>query len=75
MNEAQTELVENTLRIVGWLALVLGLLILVVGFSNNLDLEDIFDTEKAAFIVWSPFVIGVASLWIRAFMRAGRRRV
>ena len=75
MNEAQLDLVEHTLRIIGWLALVAGVLILVLGFSNHLVLEDILDAEGGAFIVWPPFIIGVVALWIRAFIRAGRRSV
>ena len=75
MSEAQLDLVERTLRIIGWLALVVGVLVLVLGFSNHLVLEDILDTEGGAFIVWPPFIIGVIALWIRAFIRAGRRSV
>ena len=71
MNAAQRNLVERSLRVVGWLALALWVLILVVGLANNLYVRDIFDTEEAAYIVWPPFFIGVLSLWMRAYMRAG----
>ena len=70
MNAGQRLLVEKTLRVIGWVALIIGLLILIVGLTNNLDLEDIFDPDEAAYIVWPPIVIGVVSLWSRAFMRA-----
>ncbi|MBD8592319.1 hypothetical protein IFT75_02750 [Pseudomonas sp. CFBP 8758] len=72
MNLAQQALVDRTLRAIGWISLVIGALILVVGLANNLDLEDLFDTEEAALIVWPPFVIGIVALWARAYMRAGR---
>lgn len=75
MNSAQTDLVEKSLKVIGWLALVIGALILVLGFANNLDLADVFDTEEAAYIVWPPFLIGAVALWMRAYMRAGRRSV
>ncbi|KOX63809.1 hypothetical protein AA303_17055 [Pseudomonas psychrophila] len=72
MNIAQKDLVERSLKVIGWLALVSWALFLVVGLANNLHVEDLFDTEEAAFIVWPPFIIGVFSLWMRAYMRAGR---
>ena len=40
-------------------------------FGNNWDASDFFDTEEAAYTVWPPFIIGVLSLWMRAYMRAG----
>ncbi|MBT0623586.1 MULTISPECIES: hypothetical protein [Pseudomonas] len=73
MNEAQLNLMEKTLWIVGWLALVLGLLILVLGISSKIDLEDISNIHKDALVFWPPFIIGVIALWSRAFIRAGRR--
>ena len=71
MNAAQRNLVERSLRVVGWLALALWVLTLVIGFGNNWDASDFFDTEEAAYTVWPPFIIGVLSLWMRAYMRAG----
>ncbi|AZF63742.1 MULTISPECIES: hypothetical protein [unclassified Pseudomonas] len=75
MHEAQIDLLEKTLRMIGWLALVLGILILSLGISNKIDLEDICDIHEGALIVWPPFIIGVVALWSRAFIRAGRRSV
>lgn len=73
MNEAQTNLVERTLKVIGLLALMLGIFILVVGLANNLYVRDIFDADEAAFIVWPPFIIGIIALWVRAYIRAGRK--
>ena len=72
MSEAQLNLLEKTLCIVGWLTLVLGLLILVLGIFNKIDLEDISDIHRGGLVFWPPFIIGVIALWSRAFISAGR---
>ncbi|WP_336346564.1 hypothetical protein [Pseudomonas monsensis] len=72
MNAAQIDLIERSLRVIGWLSLVIGALMLIIGFTNNLRIDDVFDTDEAAYVVWPPFIIGGVALWMRAYLRAGR---
>ena len=74
MNAAQRDLVERSLKVLGWVfAVALGL-VLFAGFANRGTrfIEDIFDPDEAATIVWPLLVAAAVLLWTRAFMRAGR---
>lgn len=74
MNAAQRDLVERSLRVLGWVfAVALGL-VLFSGFANRGTrfIEDIFDPDEAATIVWPLLVAASVLLWTRAFLRAGR---
>jgi hypothetical protein len=73
MNAAQQVLVEKTLGAFGYIALLLGALILFFGLNSHWNLDDLFDADEAAWVVWPPLIIGSASLWLRAYLRAGRK--
>jgi hypothetical protein len=73
MNAAQQALIEKTLAVIGYIALPLGALILLSGLNSHWDLDDLFDADEAAWMVWPPLIIGSASLWVRAFLRAARK--
>ncbi|MBK5516416.1 hypothetical protein [Pseudomonas sp. TH10] len=75
MNAGQKTLVEKTLGIVGWVSATILGLILLAGFvdKGRRFLPDIFDSEEMAPIVWPLFLVAATLLWMRAYMRAGRK--
>lgn len=75
MNAGQRSLVEKTLGLVGWVAAAILALVLLVGFGSDGGrfMEDIFDSEEAAPIVWPLFIASATLLWARAYMRAGKQ--
>ncbi|KTB66980.1 MULTISPECIES: hypothetical protein [Pseudomonas] len=81
MNNAQKLLIERSLRRLGlWLiATFIGLItwgIIRLSINQRFTFErfmdGIFSIEDAALIVWPPLFIGVLSVWLSAFMKAGR---
>ena len=73
MNVAQQRLVDLTLRIIGWLAVVLaGVPLLWGAFTVRYFWDDLFDAGSPAVLLIPVFVAGIICLWVRAFLRAGR---
>lgn len=76
MNARQRSLVEKTLGVAGWMAVAILALVLLSGFGSygGRFMEDIFDSEEAAPIVWPLFIAAATLLWARAYMRAGKEQ-
>ncbi|MCO7576207.1 MULTISPECIES: hypothetical protein [Pseudomonas chlororaphis group] len=81
MNSAQKLLIERSLRRLGLclIAIFIGLmtwgmirLAINQRFTFERFMDGIFSVEDAALIVWPPLLIGVLSVWLSAFMKAGR---
>ncbi|ODB85605.1 hypothetical protein A3194_12270 [Candidatus Thiodiazotropha endoloripes] len=85
MTPKQRMLVEKTLGLVGYLALLgaIALVLLAIGIlltpSNKWDVEDflvfLFDVEEAGIIFYPLVSFSITSLWIRAYLRAGRESI
>jgi hypothetical protein len=79
MNTAQKALIEKTLRLLGWLGVLItgGILIYAWSFVFTQPeytflafVMDLFSL-KGALMVWPPLAVGVVLLWLSAFVRAG----
>lgn len=77
MNSAQKKLLDTTIGVVGWLCVASGgglaLMILAIGFAtdNSGLLKELLRYKDMGQFVWTVLPIGIALLWIRAFIRAG----
>jgi len=81
MTEGQSQLIDKSLGAVGKLALAglacliaYGLLAVATGSSLSFKnmITGLFDWDDAGFLTYPLAVVGVASLWIRKFLRAGK---
>ncbi|WP_447892943.1 hypothetical protein [Pseudomonas marginalis] len=75
MNVAQKELVEKTLYVLGYVLLVVVVLMLVIGVSNDGIgfFEEAFDSRSPTVLVWPVLVAAALCLWFRAFIKASRQ--
>lgn len=81
MNSAQKLLTERSLRRLGLFLIAIFIALMTWGmirlainqrFTFERFMDGIFSIEDAALIVWPPLLIGVLSIWLSAFMKAGR---
>jgi len=81
MNIAQKLLIERSLRRLGFclisifVALMTWCLIRLAineRFTLERFMDGIFSIEDAALVVWPPLLFGIISIWLSAFMKAGR---
>jgi hypothetical protein len=81
MNSAQKLLIERSLRRLGLFLIAIFITLMTWGmirltinqrFTFERFMDGIFSIEDAALIVWPPLLIGVLSIWLSAFMKAGR---
>lgn len=80
MNLAQRLLVENTLKWVGrvscWLlaAMIAIGLLEAVGRQHSLWelVKSLVNPDEAGVVFWPLLVVGVVSLWVSAYFKAGR---
>lgn len=73
MNVAQQILVDKTLLVLGWLTLIAGGGPLILGvFTVRRFWRDLVDMREPSVLLIPLFLCGIACLWTRAYIRAGR---
>ena len=79
MTSAQRRLVIKSLKVVGAIGLLIGVVILGVGIlqvvlgviSPGRLFQDLLDPETGALIFWPPVAVGILSMWVSAYLKAG----